>query len=129
MALTRLAQAAAYDRGHGVTRLLAGPRLGSSELVVTRHTLWKDTFEGPHSHDREKAVVVLEGRLRVEVDGVEAVLDAGDTLVVRAGEVHDLCSASADVPCEYLVVVSGIVRYFEPDGTEVVLPSIAAAEE
>jgi quercetin dioxygenase-like cupin family protein len=128
MVLVRGEEAEAHNRELAVTRLLAGPRLGSEQLVVTRHTLWADELDAPHSHDREKVVFVLSGRLRAQVNGETAELVEGDALLIRAGDVHDVCSASTTTPCEFVVFTTGIMRFFEPDGTEVELPSIAAAE-
>jgi quercetin dioxygenase-like cupin family protein len=123
--LVRRRQALSFEREHGVTTLLAGPRLGSAELVVTRHVLDHAALDGPHFHDREKVLFVLDGAVEVVVDGAGATLHPGDAVLIPAGAVHDVASASADEPCQFLIATSGRMRFFEPDGAEVDLPSVA----
>jgi quercetin dioxygenase-like cupin family protein len=42
----------------------------------------------PHAHDHDSIVYVLSGRLRGAVDGVEAVLEPGDSAVHPRGGTH-----------------------------------------
>jgi quercetin dioxygenase-like cupin family protein len=42
----------------------------------------------PHAHDHDSIVYVLSGRLRGAVDGVEAVLEPGDSVVHPRGVSH-----------------------------------------
>lgn len=42
----------------------------------------------PHSHQVHELIVVLNGRMRLEIDGQTVVAEAGDLLLYRAGHVH-----------------------------------------
>lgn len=42
----------------------------------------------PHAHDHDSIVYVLTGRVRGAVDGVESVLEPGDTVVHPRGVTH-----------------------------------------
>ncbi|MGW5748733.1 cupin domain-containing protein [Amycolatopsis sp. NPDC003861] len=42
----------------------------------------------PHAHDHDSIVYVLSGRLRGAVEGVEAVLEPGDSVVHPRGATH-----------------------------------------
>lgn len=46
------------------------------------------------SHDTAEALLVLEGELRLVVDGVEVQVRAGEMYIVEAGEVHAVNSGS-----------------------------------
>ena len=60
----------------------------------------------PHTHaDQDKIYVILEGRGRFLVDGVEDTAGPGQAIVARAGAVHGLTNDGAE-PLLILVVVA-----------------------
>lgn len=60
----------------------------------------------PHTHaDQDKIYVVLEGRGRFQVDGVEETAGPGQAIVARAGAIHGLENDGTE-PLLILVVVT-----------------------
>ena len=53
--------------------------------------------------DMEEIFVITKGRVAVEVNGIKASLQAGDTLIVAPNERHEMLNISDD-EVEYLVV-------------------------
>ena len=49
----------------------------------------------PHQHDHEDVVVVLSGRGRARIADQEVAFEAGDTLVLPAGKVHQIFSETS----------------------------------
>ena len=60
----------------------------------------------PHAHEgQDKLYVVLEGRARVVVGGVEETLEPGEAVLAAAGQPHGIRNAG-DAPLLALVVVT-----------------------
>jgi quercetin dioxygenase-like cupin family protein len=74
-------------------------------------------FNPSHTHDREEVLVLLTGRLDVSVDGMIHALEAGDAVVIRAGEAHQLRNAG-DEPAEWLLVAPAGYRFYHASGEE-----------
>jgi quercetin dioxygenase-like cupin family protein len=73
-------------RLHGsVFSSLVAPSLGSSQLCGWRLTVPPDMQGAPHRPDREETLLVLDGALRVTIDGDVAVAGAGDVVLVPPG--------------------------------------------
>ncbi|MBW7893978.1 MAG: AraC family transcriptional regulator [Opitutaceae bacterium] len=49
----------------------------------------------PHSHQVHELIVILDGRMRLEIDGQTFDVEAGDLLLYRAGHVHKETSDDA----------------------------------
>jgi quercetin dioxygenase-like cupin family protein len=94
---------------------LAAPSRGSAESCVWRITVAPGTPGTPHSVDREEIFIGLSGEGRVELDGEDARLAAGDTLVVPAGRSFSLSNPSAE-PFVAMVVLPVGGRAVMPDG-------------
>jgi mannose-6-phosphate isomerase-like protein (cupin superfamily) len=94
---------------------LAAPSRGSAESCVWRLTLAPGTPGTPHSIDREEIFVVLSGEARVEIDGEDAPLAAGDALVVPAGRSFSLSNPGAE-PFVAMAVMPVGGRAVMPDG-------------
>lgn len=63
---------------------LAAPSRGSRELC-TWHVVMQPGADGPlHRCDRELVVNVLEGTVRVTVDGIDTDIPAGDAFIIPA---------------------------------------------
>jgi len=55
---------------------------------VSRYSYPPGTYFPPHSHEVDKIDAVLAGRFRMEMNGHNVILEAGDRLAVPRGEVH-----------------------------------------
>ncbi len=78
-------QVVAHETPNARMRTLAAPSLGTRELSVWEVTMAAGQAGPEHSVDHEQVWVLLEGALRVELDGRELRGRAGDTLVLGAG--------------------------------------------
>ena len=57
----------------------------------------------PHLHtDSDEVYIVLEGAMRIEIDGATMIVQAGEFLCVRAGVVHQVIEMTA--PAKWFVV-------------------------
>ena len=92
---------------------LAAPSRGAAETCVWRISIAPGTPATPHAIDREGIFVALSGAARVDVDGKEQVVAAGDALVVPAGQILALSNPNAE-PFTALAVL--------PVGGRAVLP-------
>ncbi len=63
-------------------------KLEAMGYTVYRYVYPSGTYFPEHSHAEDKIDAVLSGRLRLEMGGCVAVLEAGDWLAVPAGAVH-----------------------------------------
>lgn len=66
-------------------RTLAAPSVGAAALSVWEVAMAADAAGPAHSADLEQVWVILEGRLRVELDGRVLDAAAGDALTLPAG--------------------------------------------
>ena len=64
----------------------------------------KDYVLASHSHTHDETIVVIKGKLAVEVEGKSAVLKPGSYVAIPAETVHALKSKGA---CEMLVSLNG----------------------
>lgn len=94
---------------------LATRRLGAGQVSVIRQRM-ADGHKNPmHTQTTEEVMVMLEGEVNVTVDGVNAVLSAGDTLIVPANTPHGIENTSGK-PAEWLIVSPLGMQFFGPDG-------------
>lgn len=84
MPVVRPADAALFET-HG-SRFLSfvRPSQGSSQLCAWRLTVPADVEGVAHRPTREEVLLVLDGELRVTLDGIYSVLHPGDALLVPA---------------------------------------------
>jgi len=92
---------------------LAAPSRGACETCVWRITIAPGTPATPHAIDREEIFVALSGQARVDLDGADQVIAAGDALIVPAGQTLSLSNPNAE-PFTALAVL--------PVGGQAVLP-------
>lgn len=73
----------------------------------------------PHRHDTEEVVLFLKGSGRATIGEREVAFQAGDTVMLPAGALHQLF---ADSECEFVAAMplGGTVRL--PDGAMMDLP-------
>ncbi|NQV81493.1 MAG: cupin domain-containing protein [Alphaproteobacteria bacterium] len=97
------------------------PKLGSTDIVVSRQ-IAPPGIEGPlHSHDRDEVLIMIEGALRVEANGTTIDMCAGDAALLTAKTLHQLRNIG-DVDAQWMIVSRAGLRFFMPDGTEVPAP-------
>ena len=70
-------------------------QLGDLELRITRFD--PDATVPPHRHDWNSALVVLEGRLTVTIDGTSRELEVGEIAAIPAGSEHGVRASGAGV--------------------------------
>jgi mannose-6-phosphate isomerase-like protein (cupin superfamily) len=70
----------------------AAPSRGASETSVWRIAVAPETAGVPHSVDREEIFIALAGRAVATVAGCEQPVEAGEALIVPAGETFDLAN-------------------------------------
>jgi quercetin 2,3-dioxygenase len=78
-----------HELGGQLQTLLIGSEQTNGKLTMTTVEMPKGPGLPAHAHERTyEALMVLEGRLRVTLDGDERVLTRGDTASIPAGTVH-----------------------------------------
>ena len=80
---------------------LVGPRLGASDTSVWHVEVAPGTVPTPHEVTREEVFVILAGRARVTIDGVQSEAAAGDAVLVPAHTPFAIACAS-DTPLRAL---------------------------
>ena len=75
---------------------LAAPSRGATETSVWTLEIAPETPGTPHSVDREEVFVALARRAAVELAGRELALEAGDALIVPAGETFAIGNPHAE---------------------------------
>lgn len=73
-------------------RSVAGPRQGLGSLEVWLQTVAPGAATPVHRHDCEEAIVVLEGRGVLALEGREEAFGPGTTLVIPRDAVHQVRS-------------------------------------
>ena len=99
----------------------ADPSRGASETSVWRIAVAPETAGVPHSVDREEIFVALAGRAVATVAGCEQPVEAGEALIVPAGETFDLANPY-DEPFEAVAVMPVGGRATIPGGEPFVPP-------
>lgn len=104
--------------GNHVTGL-ATPTRGASQTEMWIGRMDAGSATPPHSHDTEEIVHILAGSGRATVGDREARYEAGDTLILPPGIVHQIF---ADTPTGFVsaMPMGGTVRL--PDASALDLP-------
>jgi quercetin dioxygenase-like cupin family protein len=108
-----------FDLAGARVRGLASPGRGALETMCYRTTFPPGVRLPEHTHDHEEVFHVLSGRLTAWLDGVETVVEAGDTVMIPAGVSH--LSFSGEEAAEVLSMMPVGTVMIRPDG-EVVPP-------
>ena len=98
---------------------VATPANGAREVEMWHGRMDAASATPPHSHDTEEVVLFLAGSGRATVAGREVVYRAGDTLILPAGQVHQIFAETAS---EFVsaMPIGGTVTL--PDGVAMDLP-------
>jgi len=72
--------------------------IGGREAVQAIAEIQPGAWSGKHTHPGEEVAYVLEGSVRIEIDGSPAkTLKAGEGLIVPAGKIHNATNAGPGV--------------------------------
>jgi len=88
---------------------LATSRNGSRDVEVWRAKMDAGSATPPHQHDHEEVVVVLAGIGRARIENEEFEFQAGDTLILPAGKVHQLF-AKTDAESIAVMPAGSVIR-------------------
>jgi len=75
---------------------LAAPSRGATETSVWALEIAPETPGTPHAVDREEVFVAVSGRAAVELSGREIDFEAGEALIVPAGEPFAIANPHAE---------------------------------
>lgn len=100
------------------------PRLGSADIAVIRQVAPAGVDGPAHSHDRDEIMIMLNGTLRVDVDGTVSTLAAGDALLVPSEMTHQLRNTGSE-EAQWVTVSRAGIRFFVPGSGEVPAPDWA----
>jgi quercetin dioxygenase-like cupin family protein len=98
---------------------VATPSRGAASVEVWRGTMDAGAATPPHQHEHEEVVLVLAGHGRAVVDGREVRYQAGDTVILPPGKVHQIFADSATELVAAMPLASPICT---PDGAPLDLP-------
>ena len=101
---------------------LATPSTGAAELIVARVRKTPRHPGSIHAHDHEEVVVALAGMATAIIDSKEVQLAAGDTLIIPAGDLHQV-SAIGDESFECLIAKPAGTRFYGSDGQAMSTPT------
>lgn len=93
--LTRSSDAPVHPTPNAMMRTLAAPSLGATALSVWEVVMAAGAAGPAHRVDAEQVWVVLEGRLRVELDGRVLEPAAGDALTLPAAAERRILATKA----------------------------------
>ncbi|MBZ5700193.1 MAG: cupin domain-containing protein [Acidobacteriia bacterium] len=119
MAIVRQAQNRSFELAGNHMVGLATPRCSTREVEVWRAKMDAGSATPPHQHDHEEVVVVLSGRGRARIENQEFEFQAGDTLILPAGKVHQLF-AETDADSIAAMPIGSLIR--TPTGEIMDLP-------
>ena len=98
-AMFRPADIKAADRGGGARTIpMVSKRCGSSSMMNGITILNVGSAIPMHTHNCEETVMLLEGNAIAEVNGVEHILQPGDTTWIAAGVPHRFRNTSVSEP-------------------------------
>lgn len=88
-----------YSTAHGAT-------VTGEFIEVGRYSYPANTGAVPHQHAHEQLLCVLQGKVKVVIDGKEHVLEPGDVAHMESNVLHQLTALDEDVvflSCKNLV--------------------------
>lgn len=86
-------------------RTLAGPEEGMKTLEVWGQTIEAGAGTPVHRHVCEEAIVVLEGRGRLTIEGVDTDFGPNSTLIIPGDVVHQIVN-TGDTPMRLIAALS-----------------------
>ena len=98
---------------------VATPTSGAQQVEVWFGRMDAGSATPPHSHDTEEVVLFLKGSGRASVADREMHYQSGDTLILPAGQVHQIFSET-DSEFVAAMPIGGTLKL--PDGAVIDLP-------
>ena len=98
---------------------VATPASGAQQVEMWHGRMDANSATPPHSHNTEEVVLFLKGSGRATVGDTEVTYQAGDTLILPPGQVHQIF---AETESEFVSAapIGGVVSL--PDGAVIDLP-------
>jgi len=103
-------------------RTVAGPLQGFKQMEVWVQTVEPGAATPVHRHDCEEAIVILEGRGVLVMEGREQTFGAGSTLVIPRNAVHQVKNTGADSIRLVAALAMAPVRVNTADNERIPLP-------
>ena len=100
---------------------MASPERGSRELSSWRLEAPPGAASPAHTLSREELFIVMQGRLRITIDGVEEVLGPGDAATVHPGRELQVANPFEET-AEAIVCIRSDMSAFLADGTPLDTP-------
>lgn len=112
-------------RGNGIVNYVIANRRVGAQVMHTGISMLPVGVTAPrHSHDAEEQVTVLEGTVKIMLDGHEQICGRFDSTFISAGVEHELVNVGDEAA--YVLVVYGspdVNRTFADTGETVALGS------
>lgn len=118
--LIRASDIPRLDRGGVVMSPLATPAQGATDVLVLRGTVDPGLEFPAHSHDRQEVLVLLRGSAQATIGTDELGVEAGDVLIIPAGNVHTFAALGGE-RLEAIGIAPAGTRTFLPNGEELPL--------
>ncbi len=96
---------------------IATPSLGADEVSVVKQVQQPGGFNPEHSHDHEEVMLMQSGAVTLTVDGVEHVLEEGDTAIVPAEAVHQIANRG-EAPASWMLIAPAGIKFFAATGEQ-----------
>jgi quercetin dioxygenase-like cupin family protein len=120
MSVVRATDAVEHEVHGSTFSSFVAPSRGSAQLCAWRLTVPADVKGVAHRPTREEVLLILDGSMRVTLDGEVADLSQGDVAVVPAGSELCVDSGSAGVSA-WVTTTSGLEAVL-PDGSRFAPP-------
>ena len=121
MTIVRLDDAPIFELSGVRIRGFASPARGATETMTYRVELAGGQRVPDHTHDHEEVFHVLEGEVTASLDGEDARVGVGDTVVIPTGVRHTSFTDDASTATLLSIMPSGTVMIRE-DGERVTPP-------
>ncbi|WP_035805239.1 cupin domain-containing protein [Kitasatospora mediocidica] len=115
------ADATVHDMHNARFSSYAAPSSGSTELAAWQLEITAGTAGVPHTITREEVLLVLDGELRVHVDGTEHTARPGDAVLAPAGSLFAVDNPG-DGPARAWVTTTVGLQARLADGTLITPP-------
>ncbi len=96
---------------------IATPSRGAHEVSIVQQIQQPGGFNPEHRHDREEVMVMQSGVVTLLVDGVEHLLEAGDTAIVPAEAAHQITNRNS-APASWMLVAPAGIKFFAATGEQ-----------
>ena len=120
MSVVRSTDAVEHEAHGSAFSSFVAPSRGSAQLCAWRLTVPADVKGVAHRPTREEVLLILDGAMRVTLDGEAADLGPGDVAVVPAGS--EVCVDTGPAGVSAWVTTTGGLEAVMPDGSRFAPP-------